>query len=111
MSTPPQQIPAFTLSCAKVRGNVKNTRYPDDRQIHALDDLLSAAQWDHTPAGFADGVRGNGRWRCTECVVLDVDNDPRAAYFEQVQNGVYIRMALIMTLLGLADPKAPKEGN
>ena len=74
MSTPPQQIPAFTLSCAKVRGNVKNTRYPDDRQIHALDDLLSAAQWDHTPAGFADGVRGNGRWRCTECVVLDVDN-------------------------------------
>lgn len=76
MSTPPQQIPAFTLSCAKVRGNVKNTRYPDDRQIHALDDLLSAAQWDHTPAGFADGVRGNGRWRCTECVVLDVDNDP-----------------------------------
>ncbi len=41
----------------------------------------------------------------------DVDNDPRAAYFEQVQNGVYVRMALIMTLLGLADPKAPKEEN
>ena len=44
-------------------------------------------------------------------ITLDVDDDPRAAYFEQVQNGVYIRMALIMTLLGLADPKAPKEGN
>ena len=44
-------------------------------------------------------------------IALDVDNEPRAAYFEQVQNGVYIRMALIMTLLGLADPKAPKEGN
>ena len=44
-------------------------------------------------------------------IALDVDNDPRAAYFEQVQNGVYIRMALIMTLLGLADPKALKEGN
>ena len=44
-------------------------------------------------------------------IALDVDNDPRAAYFEQVQNGVYVRMALIMTLLGLADPKAPKEGN
>ena len=44
-------------------------------------------------------------------IALDVDNDPRAAYFEQVQNGEYIRMALIMTLLGLADPKAPKEGN
>ena len=44
-------------------------------------------------------------------IALDVDNDPRAAYFEQVQNGVYVRMALIMTLLGLADPKAPKEEN
>ena len=41
----------------------------------------------------------------------DVDDDPRAAYFEQVQNGVYVRMALIMTLLGLCDPKAPKEEN
>ena len=44
-------------------------------------------------------------------IALDVDDDPRAAYFEQVQNGVYVRMALIMTLLGLHDPKAPKEGN
>ncbi|MFR7451566.1 MAG: aspartate carbamoyltransferase [Gemmiger sp.] len=38
-------------------------------------------------------------------ITLDVDNDPRAAYFEQAQNGVYMRMALIMTLLGLKDPK------
>ena len=38
-------------------------------------------------------------------ITLDVDDDPRAAYFEQVQNGVYMRMALIMTLLGLKDPK------
>lgn len=37
-------------------------------------------------------------------ITLDVDDDPRAAYFEQVQNGVYIRMALIMTLLDLKDP-------
>ena len=44
-------------------------------------------------------------------IALDVDDDPRAAYFEQVQNGVYVRMALIMTLLGLTDPKAPKEEN
>lgn len=38
-------------------------------------------------------------------ITLDVDDDPRAAYFEQVQNGVYMRMALIMTLLGLKDPQ------
>ena len=34
-------------------------------------------------------------------IALGVDNDPRAAYFEQVQNGVYVRQALIMTRLGL----------
>ena len=38
-------------------------------------------------------------------ITLDVDDDPRAAYFEQATNGVYMRMALIMTLLGLKDPK------
>ena len=37
-------------------------------------------------------------------IAREVDDDPRAAYFEQVQNGVYIRMALIMALLGLPDP-------
>lgn len=37
-------------------------------------------------------------------IAYEVDDDPRAAYFEQVQNGVYIRMALIMVLLGLKDP-------
>ena len=38
-------------------------------------------------------------------ISLAVDDDPRAAYFEQAHNGVYMRMALIMTLLGLKDPK------
>ena len=34
-------------------------------------------------------------------ISVDVDNDPRAKYFAQAQYGVYIRMALIMNLLGL----------
>ncbi len=37
-------------------------------------------------------------------ISIDVDNDKRAAYFEQVQNGKYIRMAVIMALLELIDP-------
>lgn len=32
-------------------------------------------------------------------ISVDVDNDPRAVYFKQVQYGVYVRMALILTLL------------
>ena len=35
-------------------------------------------------------------------ISVDVDDDPRAAYFRQVQNGLYVRMALILTLLDLA---------
>ena len=34
-------------------------------------------------------------------IAIDVDSDPRAAYFKQVQYGVYVRMALILTLLGI----------
>lgn len=36
-------------------------------------------------------------------IAVEVDDDPRAAYFKQVQYGMYARMALIMTLLGLED--------
>lgn len=32
-------------------------------------------------------------------ISVEVDSDPRAAYFKQVQYGVYARMALILTLL------------
>lgn len=32
---------------------------------------------------------------------VEVDDDPRAVYFKQAQYGVYVRMALILTLLGI----------
>ena len=34
-------------------------------------------------------------------ISTDVDDDPRAAYFRQVENGKHIRMALILKLLGI----------
>ena len=34
-------------------------------------------------------------------ISVEVDDDPRAMYFKQAQYGVYVRMALIYTLLGL----------
>ncbi len=34
-------------------------------------------------------------------IATELDDDPRAKYFDQVQNGRYVRMALIMTMLGL----------
>ena len=38
-----------------------------------------------------------------------VDNDSRAAYFRQVENGKFVRMALILTLLRWADRNKPFE--
>ncbi|MBR5291978.1 MAG: aspartate carbamoyltransferase [Clostridia bacterium] len=34
-------------------------------------------------------------------IAVEVDNDPRALYFEQAKNGMFVRMALIMKLLGI----------
>ena len=34
-------------------------------------------------------------------IAVAIDDDPRACYFKQVRNGKYMRMALIMKLLGL----------
>ena len=46
-------------------------------------------------------------------IAVDVDDDPRAAYFEQVHNGMLMRMALMSTLLGCElpgfDPNKMKE--
>ena len=37
-------------------------------------------------------------------IATEVDDDPRAAYFEQVRYGMFVRMALIMKLLGAEEP-------
>lgn len=34
-------------------------------------------------------------------IAVEVDSDPRALYFEQAKNGMYVRMSLIMSLLGI----------
>ncbi len=39
----------------------------------------------------------------------EVDSDPRAMYFQQARNGVFVRMALILTLLGLEPGILEKE--
>lgn len=44
-------------------------------------------------------------------ISVEVDQDPRAAYFKQVQYGVYVRMALILTLLELSGSEGQNGGN
>lgn len=43
-------------------------------------------------------------------ITIDVDKDPRAAYFRQVENGKYVRMALIYTLLSWKEEEMPHKG-
>ena len=38
-------------------------------------------------------------------IAVEVDADPRAVYFEQVKFGMYIRMALIMKMLDMPEPR------
>ena len=38
-------------------------------------------------------------------ISVEIDDDPRAVYFKQAQYGVYVRMALILTLLQSANDK------
>jgi aspartate carbamoyltransferase catalytic subunit len=33
-------------------------------------------------------------------IATDVDSDPRAAYFRQMENGMYVRMALLSLIMG-----------
>lgn len=44
-------------------------------------------------------------------ITVDVDKDPRAAYFRQVENGKYVRMSLIYTLLSWKDEEGHKKGD
>lgn len=59
---------------------------------------------------FPRGLAGEGpeAWKAIAGFVVtlafsrsvEVDSDPRAAYFRQAENGMYIRMALLATVLG-----------
>ncbi len=45
-------------------------------------------------------------------ISVEVDEDPRAQYFTQAKKAVFIRMALILTLLGIkVDPSIPQPSN
>ena len=51
-------------------------------------------------------------FRCATCVLTpcsdEVDTDPRAAYFRQMEYGVFIRMALLAEVLGADYDSAPE---
>ncbi len=78
------------------------TRIQKER-FHSVDDYLAAASkyiltLDCVKTMKKDAIIMHPLPRVDE-IPKEVDNDPRARYFEQAQNGLYIRMALLYLLL------------
>jgi aspartate carbamoyltransferase catalytic subunit len=79
---------------------VQKERFEDPEQYEQLKDcyvvdpaLMARAQ--------ADMILMHPLPRVYE-ISMEVDDDPRAAYFRQMENGMYIRMALLAAVLGKA---------
>ena len=77
---------------------VQKERFPDEASYRAVEGRYRLAQ-PHLDALRADAIIMHPLPRVNE-VASEVDRDPRAAYFRQVKNGLYVRMALLDWLLG-----------
>ena len=77
---------------------VQKERFDDQAQYDAVKDLyiVNEAVMRTAPEGM---VVLHPLPRVNE-IAVEVDKDPRAAYFRQMENGMYVRMALLALLLG-----------
>ena len=91
MAVAPKVDVIYQTRIQKERFGDRIADYEKARGKYILDNqLLSAAKKDAIimhPLPRVDEIRP------------EVDNDPRAAYFRQAQNGLYIRMALLKIVL------------
>lgn len=79
---------------------VQKERFTDLSEYETVKDayVITPELLQHAPAGM---ILMHPLPRVNE-ISYEVDADPRAAYFRQMQNGVYIRMALLAAVLGRA---------
>ena len=79
---------------------IQRERFDDQAEYERLKDsyVLTAEKMEHAKADMAVL---HPLPRVNE-ISVKVDDDPRAAYFRQTRNGKYMRMALILKLLGEA---------
>jgi aspartate carbamoyltransferase catalytic subunit len=79
---------------------IQRERFDDQAEYERLKDsyVLTAEKMEHAKADMAVL---HPLPRVNE-ISVKVDDDPRAAYFRQTLNGKYMRMALILKLLGEA---------
>jgi aspartate carbamoyltransferase catalytic subunit len=77
---------------------VQKERFPDESSYRAVEGRYQLAG-QHLRALREDAIIMHPLPRVHE-IATEVDADPRAVYFKQVQNGLYVRMALLDWLLG-----------
>lgn len=88
---------------------VQRERFADLMEYEKVKDLYTLRN------SMLDGARDNLRIlhplpRVNE-INIDVDDNPKAYYFQQAQNGLYARQALICRSLGIDIPQAPLNIN
>ena len=65
----------FTLYTADCRENARNIRYPNPAVITTAADLKKATAYDHVCAQYADGIRKEANFQCSDVIPMDCDND------------------------------------
>lgn len=65
----------FKLWTAHVRGNPKNSLYPNLVEVKSLDDFKRAASFDHVAAKYKNDRRSKENFLSSDCIVMDCDND------------------------------------
>ena len=125
ISPPELRVPEY------IREDVLESNHIEYREVENLDDAMPDLDILYMTRVQKERFFNEGDYiRMTDCYILDkkkmalakedmfvlhplprvneiaveVDEDPRAAYFKRVQYGVYVRMALIMTLLEVEKP-------
>ena len=77
---------------------IQRERFPDDEEYEKVKGVYILNKEDVVGKAKEEMIILHPLPRVNE-IAVEVDDDPRAAYFAQAQYGVYVRMALILTLL------------
>lgn len=78
---------------------VQKERFKDSNDYEKVKDLFILKQ-EHLKNMKANAIIMHPLPKINE-IETEVDKDPRAAYFREAQNGLYIRMALLLDVLGI----------
>jgi aspartate carbamoyltransferase catalytic subunit len=90
--------PVITQSDVLYVTRVQKERFADEAQYNSVKDAFIISP-ETLQSAKSDMVVMHPLPRVGE-ITMEVDDDPRAAYFRQMEYGLYVRMALLAMVLG-----------